>query len=372
MSDSTESTVPVTPPALWNALLNQDIDDVFAWLKPTNPVACNAFNDLVNAAIEQPTTYKHVHQFLHTNPEPFNRGASVFTDNATQDDESESSQEELQWSGAFKFSLKVLPRVGGNGWSLGTGHGLPEDEGVDLMITSHSKRNLKNIAGRHARFYFHKESARLMIEARHTVKLSGMNGADVITKSASRVLEKGHFISIGDCLYAFEYTDYMKSEDFLDQLSNFMESHHGPGWTLHKTLSSASSQDYISLGNYTCTPGAFAAGTFGEVGAGWARNGRAVAIKRFKTPREESLKAHCAMMNYIGEHVGITRSLTNTRTNIIKDNILTLLECISNFNLKHPGAFCVYQPLAMASLSEVISHYTSDIFAQSTLLVDFL
>ena len=26
----------------------------------------------------------------------------------------------------------------------------------------------------------------------------------------------------------------------------------------------------------------------------------------------------------------------------------------------------------MASLSEVISHYTSDIFAQSTLLVDFL
>ena len=342
MSDSTESTVPVTPPASWNAVLNQDIDDVFAWLKPINPAACEAFNDLVNAAIEQPTTYKHVNQFWHTDPEPFIRAASIFTDNATRDDDSESSQQELQWSGAFKFSLKILSRVGRNTWSLGTGHGLPEDEGVDLMIASTSHRISKNIAGRHARFYFHKESARLMIEARHTVKLSGTNGADVITKSASRVLEKGHFISIGDCLYVFGYTDYMKSEGFLNELSDFMESHTGPGWTLHKTLSSTSRGDCISLGNYTRTPGAFAAGTFGEVGAGWARDGRTVAIKRFKTPEEESLQAHCAMMNYIGEHVGITRSSTNTRTYIIKDNILTLLECISNFNLNHPGAFCVY------------------------------
>ena len=51
---------------------------------------------------------------------------------------------------------------------------------------------------------------------------------------------------------------------------------------------------------------------------------------------------------------------------------MTLLECISNFTLTHPGAFCVYKPLAMGSLLDVIGLYTSDIYAQSTLLVDYL
>ena len=245
----------------------------------------------------------HTYRFLHIDPERSIRAASVFTDNAAEGDDSGSSQAQPQWSGTFDFSLKTLPRTPGDGWSLGTGRGLPGDEEVDFMIAPPSKRWSKNIAAKHARFYFHKDSGRLTVEARHTIKLSGMNRADVISKTASRVLEKGHFISIGDCLYAFEYTDLIKSEDFFNEYSDFMKIHHGPGWTLHKTLSSAFGEDHISLGNYTCTPGAFAKGTFGEVAAGWARDGNTVAIKRFKTPKEEFLKTHREMMNYIGEHV---------------------------------------------------------------------
>ena len=51
---------------------------------------------------------------------------------------------------------------------------------------------------------------------------------------------------------------------------------------------------------------------------------------------------------------------------------MTLLDCISDFSLEYPGAFCVYKPLAMASLSDVIDLYKSDISAQSALLVDYL
>ena len=305
MSDSDSSTIPITPSPLSEDILNQEIDNVFAWLRPINTIACEAFDDAVNAVIKHPTTYLHMRQFFHTSQNRSVRAASVFTDDSTSADNGECDQSNPQWTGAFKFSLKTVSCATGDGWSLGTGHGLPSGEEVDIMIAPPSRRWLKSIAGKHARFYFHKESARMALEARHTIKLSGMDKVDVITKTAVRVLEKGQFISIGDCLYTFEYTDLMKSKDFLDDLSKWMKVHHGPGWALHRTLSSTLGGDHINLGNYTCTPGAFAQGTFGEVTAGWARDGSTVAIKRFKKPKEESLKAHREMMHYIGEHVSL-------------------------------------------------------------------
>lgn len=304
MSDSDCSTHPNTPPSFSEDVSNQDTSHVFAWLKPTSPTACGAFDDTVNAVIKHPNAYTHMRQFLCTDPSRSTRATSVFTD----DDDAPGNNSELdrkkpQWIGAFKFSLRTPPYVSGNGWSIGTGHGLPAGEEVDIMLAPPSKRWSTNIAGKHARLYFHKESGRMTLEARHTVKLSGMGGADVITKPASRVLEHGAFISIGDCLYTFEYTDFIKSDEFLGELAGFMKVHHGPGWTLHRMLSPTSGGDLISLGKYTYSPGAFAKGTFGEVGAGWARDGGTVAIKRFKAPNKDLLKAHQDMMSYIGEHV---------------------------------------------------------------------
>ena len=305
MSDSTVSTVPMTPPSNSHHVPpNQIIEDVFAWLKPINPVACEAFNDVVNAMVEDSTMYTHTRQFLQANPNVSTRAVSVFTDSTDDGDDGGSSQRKPQWSGSFKLSLKLLPFVSGEGWSIGTGHRLPAGEEVDIMLAPPSKRWTKSIAAKHARFLFHKDSGRLILEARHRIKLSGVNGADVITNTTTRALERGHFISIDNCLYAFEYTDLMKSEGFLNELSGFMKAHHGSAWALPSTLCSALGGDHITLGDYTCTPGAFAKGAFGEVGAGWARDGSTVAIKRFKTPNEKSLTTHEEMMHYIGDHVG--------------------------------------------------------------------
>ena len=294
----------MTPPSCWNHPFNSSIEDVFARLKPINPAACEAFDEVANVMNENQTTYAHASYFLEVNKDRSTRADSVFTDNTADQHDDGSGQEKPKWSGSFKFSLKTLPFVSGAGWSLGTGHGLLTGEKVNVMLALPSKRWTKSIAGKHARLLFHKESGRLTLEARHRIKLSGMDGADMITDNAIRALDTGHFISIEECLYAFEYTDLMKSEVFLDELSRFMRAHHEPAWSLPRALSLALGDDHISFDDYTCTPGAFAKGTFGEVGAGWARDGSTVAVKRFKTPNEESLKTHQEMMHYLGYHVG--------------------------------------------------------------------
>ncbi|KAL9023145.1 MAG: hypothetical protein Q9196_007366, partial [Gyalolechia fulgens] len=53
-------------------------------------------------------------------------------------------------------------------------------------------------------------------------------------------------------------------------------------------------------------------------------------------------------------------------------NILHLLDCISNFGTKAPDACCVYTPLTSSNLSDVITGYTPDVQAKSTLFADYL
>lgn len=75
-------------------------------------------------------------------------------------------------------------------------------------------------------------------------------------------------------------------------------------WMAHPILSAPSGGDRITLGNkYICLPGAFAEGTFGDVMAGWGRDGAAVAVKRLKRPARDSFDAHRELMAYIGIHV---------------------------------------------------------------------
>ena len=81
-----------------------------------------------------------------------------------------------------------------------------------------------------------------------------------------------------------------------------MKKHFG-SQSLHRHLSPTSVGDPVMLGNYYCSPSAFAKGTFGKVTAGWASDGTAVAIKTFKEPEERSIKAHKEIMRFIGRHV---------------------------------------------------------------------
>lgn len=175
---------------------------------------------------------------------------------------------------------------------------------MDIQLAPSTKEwEERGLAGRHGRVYFHLESCRVLLEARHTIILGSAGGTEAFTKAETRVLESNHMISIGDCLYTFEYTEHVKSPSFSDKLTSFMKKHYGLQWSFHKLLSPASVGHTITFGSYTCSPGAFARGTFGQVTAGWTRDGTAVAVKRFINPKEKELKSHRELMTYIGLHV---------------------------------------------------------------------
>lgn len=312
MSESEESTIPNTPSSFSEDVLSESEEQVFAWLRPSDPSACKAFDAALNAIITSPRDYEHTRQFIHADRRSI-RATSVFTNDSTLDQHEEPQSEGPRWIGSFKFSLKTLPRKPIEGWYLGTdGHGSKTGE-VDMLLAPYTQKWRKlRIAGKHARVFFHEESCRVMVEARHTVTISTATGAETLTRSKSRVLENGSMLSIGDCLYVFEYTEYSKTPSFQIDLSRFIEEHHASRWSIHKLLPPISTGETMVLGEYMCSRGAFAQGTFGQVSAGWARDGRAVAIKRFKRPEEPELKAHQKVMFCLGYHVSVMSKFCRT------------------------------------------------------------
>ncbi|MCJ1465107.1 hypothetical protein MMC07_003723 [Pseudocyphellaria aurata] len=224
----------MTSPSFPEDLFSQDLNDVFALLRPVNPSAQKAFHDVVSTVIEHPDEYVHVRHFMRLEPKG-NIAADVYTED---EDSTESVEQEHQWNGTFVFSLGTRPRDSGEAWVLGTGRGLSADKGVDIMLAPASQGRSTGIAGRHALLKFHQESGRIVLQARHTIRISGP-GTDLMTASDIRVLEQYQFVSFGHCVYAFEYTDFAKSETFRDEFSVFMKDHHGPTWTMHKDLFSA-------------------------------------------------------------------------------------------------------------------------------------
>lgn len=370
MSNSDASMVMYTPSKEEADVFDQDLENVFACLKPVNPGAREAFNDSVNFTKKHPNQCFYMRQFLQVDRSSSVRPASPSTD----DGSGENREQQLEWSGKFKFSLKYLPRLPGAGWSLGTGRGLSEDVQVDILLAPPSDR-WKSIAKKHAYLGFHKDTGRIVLQAQREIHISGMGGQDGTSFSSGfRVLENGQYMSIGPCLYEFQYTEIMGTNGFQKELSEFMKFHYGTGWMIHESLASTTAKGHISIGNYTCGPGAFAKGSYGYVTAGWARNGSAVAIKRFINPSERSMADHQKMMRYIGAHVCLViRSICDgSGADFFKENIVTLVECFSDFNITHPGAYCVYTPLALGSLSDIMDRNTADVFAQLTLLADYL
>ncbi|KAL9026864.1 MAG: hypothetical protein Q9196_004536 [Gyalolechia fulgens] len=195
-----------------------------------------------------------------------------------------------------------------------------------------------------------------MLKARHKLIVTAAGAPIVYTKADSRVLESNRVVSIGNCLYEFTQTALMASLAFRNELNAQMKTIHGPQWTTHPLVSSATSEGHLAIGGYACLPGAFAQGTFGEVTSGWASDGTAVAIKRFKAPRKEAMEGHRMIMTHIGEH----------------PNILSLRYYLFDPTLALPGAYCIYTPLATGSLSDVITTCDANDEAYLTLFNDFL
>ena len=297
-SESDGDTVPLTPESFKQHVTDVDEDEVFAWLRPHGKAACAAFDSSVNSTIKNNLRhrYEHERKFLHRISRE-RRASSFFTEDGEEVDRCGS----YQWSGAFKLSLKTPPRDAAEGWFLGTNYGRDTQE-VDILLAPPKESKATGIAGKHARLFFHDESCRMVLEARHAVTLA-KNGAEVITQSQHRVIEDGELIQIGTCSYIFEYTSFHRTKAFEEVLFWWIKEHGNRQEMPNELLSPSSVVESRSLGNYYCSARAFAKGTFGKISAGWARDGSAVAIKVLKEPDKSRVEYHQRIMNEIGYHV---------------------------------------------------------------------
>lgn len=308
MSRSDDSTVPNTPESNSGEIPNLDEKDVFAWLRPLNQLACRGFDATVNSVIKHSPEFDHFHQFLHCDSRQ-DRAQSVFTEEGDSTHH-QSSTPTYQWTGAFGLSLTHLPRNPTKGWYFGTNRAPNASGEVDLLLAPpNSHRMEMEIAGNHGRLALHRQSCRISLEAKHTVT-TGRNGAKSFRQPESYVLEHGEMILIGSCAYTFQYTDYFYSSTFGQDVTQYMRRYHEPLWSMNEYVTPSSVGPPILMGDYYCSPRAFAQGTFGKISAGWSERGETVVFKTYKNPIKSEIHSHIELMEYIGKHV--SRTLTDS------------------------------------------------------------
>lgn len=350
-TDSDGSTVPNTPIAESGNAIWLNEKQVFAWLRPMNENAITAFDATVNKVIKHAPKYDHFRRFLHCDSRR-PRSQSVFSeDNEDPSYEQPPAYPYRRWIGGFGLRLTDVPCDPEQGWRMGTN--LKE---IDLLLAPPRRyRDQLRVAGYHATLRLHPESCRILLQARHTVKI-GSKGPKAFRYPETLLLEPGEIIFIGDGAYTFEYTDYFYSEGFKPTVTQYMRNHHDSSWSINQYISPGSVGVATALGEYYCSPRAFNQGTFGKISAGWNKSGDTVAFKIFKNPKELEIRSHVKLMEYIGQH----------------NNILQLLECISNFDTKVPDACCIYTPLTSSNLADVITSYKPDVHAKTALFADYL
>lgn len=302
---------PLDPPLPWEQ--DSSTEFVFAWLTPFNKLARRSFDLVVEGMITNPNTHLHEREFIHVSGKSIPRPASVSGSDDEADQEDQEETDQSQYVGAFKFSTTILPKEPTMGWFIGTGYRKPEVDVVIGPFDSKSKHN--NVLGKHARLYIHKESCQTTVEALHSMEVSGSTGLKHLGQkggSSTKVLEHGHLIQFGQCTYLFEHGKAIRNGNFHNGLDRFMHLHYDHQWKAHPILSAPSTAAYLTLDEYTFLPGAFAGGSFGEVTAGWAQDGSAVAIKRFKEPDENKLNQHMDIMRLIGKHVSFFSPAENS------------------------------------------------------------
>ena len=293
-SFASDSTIPFTPEQFADETNGND-DSAFALLRPITENARNAFDATANTIIKNAPKLDHFRQFLHIGERKAKRAVSVYTE-----DGGEEAVEPEQWVGEFKLSLDAC-RNDPQSWWLGSQCHAGK---IDVLLAPGDRHKQLRIAQRHARLFLHPESYRLVLEARHSVVIGRVcTQMRTLTKLKQQILEDGDMIIIGpSCTYSFQYTEFFQTSLYADSLSQFRKKHLGYG-TLNPHLIPSSTGTPLMLGNYFCSPAAFAKGTFGTVSAGWTREGTAVAIKRFKNPSEQEVLSHKRMMEHIRGHV---------------------------------------------------------------------
>ena len=305
--DSESSTIPLTPENDSVNALRLDPNEVFAWLRPFNEPAEKAFDAVINTVIKHSPDCDHFRPFLHCDSRG-SRSQSEYSDNVSFSDD-QSSYTPYRWAGAFGLRLTHLPHDPVQGWCMGNGRDRSSSRAIDLLLVP-PKKHLKEmrIHSHHATMKLHTQSCQVGLLARHTVKVS-RNGAKTFRESESFLFEPGEIVSLGQCAYTFEYTEYFHSPAFKDAITKYMRKYHEHQWSMNPHISPSSVRYPTILGDYYCSPTAFDQGTFGRINAGWNKSGGTVAIKTFKNPIESEIRAHEELMRSIGKHVGLTMSI---------------------------------------------------------------
>lgn len=290
------STVPFTPEHFSDET-NENDNSVFAFLRPVTENACNAFDATVNTVIKKSPKLDQFRQFMHVDEEKADRAVSFYTEDGSEEDRRRPSS---QWTGEFKFSLDISPNDP-KCWWLGS-QCLPGE--MDILLAPGNCFKELRIAQKHARLFLHPESHRLVLEARHSVVIGRVfKEPKKLAKMEQQVLEDGDTIIIGPlCTYSSRYTEFFRTTLFADSLSQFRKKEFGCE-ALNPHLTPSSIGKPMLLGDYFCSPAAFAKGSFGTVSVGWNREGAAVAIKRFKNPQKNEILLHIKMMEHIRGHV---------------------------------------------------------------------
>lgn len=367
-------TEPIPPDSFTETVITTDDENVFGCLRPLNDLAQNAFHSTLDHILKY--NLDHARRFVHSTGKSPVRLPSVFTSDGSVEGNEPESTDPLprnQWVGAFRFSLDILPQSPAEGWYLGSGREKPDTD-VRLTPPSRTWKN-KGIAGSHARLFIHKQSCRVVVEARHRMCISTTGRVEFIETGVTRVLDSGQMVQLGDLTYMYEDGEAITNGNFSNGIHQFMRSHNHPQWEAHRLLSLPSGGDRIILGNeFTCLPGAFAQGSRGQLTAGWAHDGAAVAIKRFVQPVEDSFEVHKKIMDCIKTHVSPFSAYptTTNSTKSAKANVLSLVHSCTEWNIAFPGAYCVYTPLALMDLHELKKRLHPVVPAQVSIFIDYL
>ncbi|KAL8996202.1 MAG: hypothetical protein Q9169_004224 [Polycauliona sp. 2 TL-2023] len=265
----------------------------FAYLISQIFSARKAFSDMVHVIRADKSSYLHARRFMKL--------------------EGASSNTSAMCSGCFVLSLQVSTQDKGL-WMAGTG-------GSDLLLAPKTRKwSRQGIHEQHFQLSFRKECCRMMLTAAHTVHGMG----DKMTRNDICVLENGQTFSIGACTYIRGCS---------------LTTPHAP-----------TAKPLVTIGDFRCSPEGFAAGGYGEVSAGWAKDGGQVAIKRLLKPTSSAARQHRKLMDRI-KH----------------PNIVELAALIEDY---HPSIYYPYSPLGEGTLADAMKTHTFDFAAKCGIFRD--
>lgn len=283
------------------ALFSAPCDTDFAYLKPVNDPAIEAFSEAVNHAGKDKDTYEHTIQFMRLFKKPPPRASSVCSiEDDAIDKPEDLPQRPAQWHGYYALNFDMSPMLL-YAWVAGTEMGIKEHGGHDLLLAPPTQKwHQKGVRGTHFKLYFAQGSGQMLIEIRHRLKLNG-NPYHKEKVLEAPVLHSGTRIDIGDCSYVFAFDERTKKDPFRQEFNRFMRISVQDSLTAPHAPSTAGNMD---LGRYSCPVSHFKSGASGQVGPGWTQSdGSRVLIKRFKRYDDPALKSYKRMFDKVRGHV---------------------------------------------------------------------